>query len=433
MPVEAPVIRAVWFVFAIVPGNARPVERTGTFEQRTHQLCWDDQCKGCSSRGRRYRENAENASESDADVEDPNCGPHPCAGSRSGAASSTFELLPRCPPTGNVPPLAVELSDWGGHVFYGAGQVSGFSSVYADSLRIQTAIVLVLALGIGLYFWVDSGYPSLLKKLHTGASIKLSGALSFDAKLAVTPRMPVASRIGRTTVNWMWTNRIGMTFGLGFGAALADPASPASAAALLECGSEHGSRCDLGSPSWGLLQLRGSHRAETLPGRGQCEHDARHHDQLSDAEVVVLAMIFALFPPGIAFLRLAAPLVLLALVPWRTPKTPSAGEVSCNLAQAAGGLAPTATTLKQYLKNLVQLAATTISFMILAACWVRWSRRRFRPARGRGKLPQPAKRRAHVGTPPMLVVELKSCLTHPPAPVRRCRASATRSRPSACR
>ncbi|HZE26170.1 MAG TPA: hypothetical protein VE083_02230 [Terriglobales bacterium] len=88
-----------------------------------------------------------------------------------------------------------------------------------DSLRIQTAIVLVLALGIGLYFWVDSGYPSLLKKLHAGASIKLSGALSFDAKLAVTPRMPVASRIGRTTVNWMWTSRIGMTFGLCFGAA----------------------------------------------------------------------------------------------------------------------------------------------------------------------------------------------------------------------
>src|SRR5882762_232899 len=134
MPVEAPVIRAVWFVFAIVPGNARPVERTGTFEQRTHQLCWDDQCKGCSSRGRRYRENAENASESDADVEDPNCGPHPCAGSRSGAASSTFELLPRCPPTGNVPPLAVELSDWGGHVFYGAGRSLDFSSVYARQL-----------------------------------------------------------------------------------------------------------------------------------------------------------------------------------------------------------------------------------------------------------------------------------------------------------
>jgi hypothetical protein len=32
--------------------------------------------------------------------------------------------------------------------------------------------------------------------------------------------MPLATRIGRTTVHWMWINRIGMTFGLCFGAAL---------------------------------------------------------------------------------------------------------------------------------------------------------------------------------------------------------------------
>jgi len=72
-----------------------------------------------------------------------------------------------------------------------------FPASTRSSLRLQTAIALLLGLGIASYFWVGSRYPSLLKKLHTGTSIKTSDALSFDAKLPVTPQMPVAIRIGR--------------------------------------------------------------------------------------------------------------------------------------------------------------------------------------------------------------------------------------------
>src|SRR5215468_11609490 len=86
--------------------------------------------------------------------------------------------------------------------------------------RISITLAVLLALGIGSYFWVDSRYPSLLKKLHSGTAIKASGVLSFDAKMPVSADMPLATRIERTSVNWMWTNRIGMTFSLFFGAAL---------------------------------------------------------------------------------------------------------------------------------------------------------------------------------------------------------------------
>src|SRR6266550_4705622 len=64
-----------------------------------------------------------------------------------------------------------------------AGTSLAFPASTRSTLRLQISIALVLALGIASYFWVDSRYPSLLKKLHSGTSIKTSGALSFDAKL----------------------------------------------------------------------------------------------------------------------------------------------------------------------------------------------------------------------------------------------------------
>ena len=82
------------------------------------------------------------------------------------------------------------------------------------STVVQTTIAALLCVGIALYFWVDSRYPSLLKKMHSGKGIHISGALSFDALMAVKPDMPLATRIGHTTVNWLYTNRVGMSFGM---------------------------------------------------------------------------------------------------------------------------------------------------------------------------------------------------------------------------
>ena len=67
------------------------------------------------------------------------------------------------------------------------------------SLRVPIVIATLLALGIASYFWIDSRYPALLKKLHSGAAIKTSGVLSFDAKMPVAPTMPLATRIALVT------------------------------------------------------------------------------------------------------------------------------------------------------------------------------------------------------------------------------------------
>src|SRR5262252_8403755 len=82
------------------------------------------------------------------------------------------------------------------------------------TIYVQTTVAAFLSLAIGAYFWIDSRYPALLKKLHSGKGVKISGAISFDALLPVSASMPLFTRVWHTAANWMWTNRIGMTFGI---------------------------------------------------------------------------------------------------------------------------------------------------------------------------------------------------------------------------
>jgi uncharacterized membrane protein YraQ (UPF0718 family) len=246
-----------------------------------------------------------------------------------------------------------------------AGTSLAAPSLERSNFRIQISIALILALGIASYFWIDSRYPSLLKKLHSGAAIKASGVLSFDAKLPVTPQMALATRIERTTVNWMWTNRIGMTFSLFFGAAMLTllPLLPrrrmGSAAADTALGAFTG--IPLGvcancvAPIGQSLYQGGASAATVLATMIASPM----------LNVIVLTMVFALFPPGIAVVRVAVPLLLLVMVPWLVGQTKTV-EVQCQV-PAAGWLVPASGTVKQYLKNLARLAATTIPFMILAA------------------------------------------------------------------
>jgi uncharacterized membrane protein YraQ (UPF0718 family) len=247
-----------------------------------------------------------------------------------------------------------------------AGTALDVSVSSRNGVRVCIAIAGVLALGIASYFWVDSRYPSLMKKLHSGTSIKTSGVLSFDAKMPVSSDMPLATRIERTSVNWMWTNRVGMTFSLFFGAALLTllPLLPRrrfqSAAANTALGVVSGvplGVCANCVAPIGQSLYQGGASATTVLAT-----------MISSPllNVVVLTMVFALFPPGVAVLRLVVPLVLLALVPWLAQPEPSVPGIACDV-KSDGWLVPAGDTVRQYLKNLVRLAATTIPFMILAA------------------------------------------------------------------
>ncbi len=232
-------------------------------------------------------------------------------------------------------------------------------------VAVQLLIAAVLTASIALYFWMDSRYPALLKKLHSGTKIHVAGALSFDALLPVTPQMPLATRVGRTTVNWMYTNRIGMTFGICFGAA---------ALTLLPLLPRRRFRSVFANTLLGAatgIPLGVCANCVAPIGQGLYEAGAEPATVLATMissptlNVVVLALLFALFPLPVALLRLAVPLALVALIAWLTRGVRAATVVPCllpntNRAHPAGEI------ISQYLKNLAKLAATTIPLMILA-------------------------------------------------------------------
>jgi len=182
-------------------------------------------------------------------------------------------------------------------------------------LLVQTSVAAFLGLAIGLYFWVDSRYPALLKKLHSGKGIQVKGALSFDALMPVTPAMSLMTRIGHTTVNWMWTNRIGMTFGMCFGAAMLTLLATLPRIRL------HSTAGNTLLGAVGGVPLGVCANCVAPIGRSLFVAGASPHTVLATMissptlNVIVLAMAFTLFPLPVALVRLAVPLILLMLVP----------------------------------------------------------------------------------------------------------------------
>ena len=226
----------------------------------------------------------------------------------------------------------------------------------------QIFVITLLAVAMASYFWVDSRYPALLKKMHAGKSLKVSAPITFDAVLPVNASMPLPTRVARTTGNWLYANRIGMSFGIGFGAALLT---------LLPMFPRRRFQSSLGNTLLGTVAgapLGVCANCVAPIGRGLSEGGASPHTVLAamisspTLNVVVLAMTFSLFPLPVALTKLATVIALLALVPWLAPK-PVLELVSSPRAEetTAGAV------IFVFLKNLGKMILFTVPLMILAA------------------------------------------------------------------
>jgi uncharacterized membrane protein YraQ (UPF0718 family) len=226
-----------------------------------------------------------------------------------------------------------------------------------------------LALAIAAYFWIDSRYPSLLKKLSSGKGIHVSAPLSFDALLPVSPQMPLWTRIGYTALDWAWTNRIGMSFGVCFGAAVLTFLAYVPRRRFAGAFANTALGAVIGAP------LGVCANCVAPVGRGLFQGGASAATMLAamiaspTLNVVVMVMAFTLLPLPMALLRLAAPLVLLALVPLLVGSagkqtgdayTGAACPIEVLPSRAPGVVA------KTYLLNLWRLALATVPWMVLA-------------------------------------------------------------------
>ena len=94
----------------------------------------------------------------------------------------------------------------------------GVIAVRGYSYRLILAAAALTA--FAAVFWLQSRYPNLNEKALMGGALELQDPLSFEAKYQLDQTWPLWKKIGYTTVNWIYTNRRGMMFGVLFGAAI---------------------------------------------------------------------------------------------------------------------------------------------------------------------------------------------------------------------
>jgi uncharacterized membrane protein YraQ (UPF0718 family) len=244
-------------------------------------------------------------------------------------------------------------------------------SVVSTSSWRSRSLAILLMVAIAGIFWVDSRYPALLKRYHSGTQIKASGALTFGAVYPVDPTMPLGTRIFRTTVNWLDANRIGMTFSFLFG-----PAALTFLATLRRRRSNSRYLNTLfGAAAGAPLAVCTNCVAPIVRGlyaSGVSTESVLATMFASPAlNVVVLAMTFALFPISVALVKLATVLLLIfvfaPLVSSRQQTT--AAPIACPIefpATETWGQA-VANTARSFLRSFWYVFRVAFPLMILAA------------------------------------------------------------------
>ena len=238
----------------------------------------------------------------------------------------------------------------------------------ARQRNVRFALAVIAAFLITLVFWTQQRYPALSKKLHAGQSIQVKGSISFDALLPVTPEMPAAVRVGRTTVNWLWTNRFGMYFAIPLGAVM-----------MTLLGSGIGKK-RFGSPGANVLcgavagmPLGVCANCATPIGQGLIAGGASTRMSVAamisspSFNPVVIAMAFFLFPQPLFWARILVPALVILCLPMliveKDPplRTISMPGISQTAAQQSLGF------LRSFGANLLRLILLTLPWMVLAA------------------------------------------------------------------
>jgi len=229
--------------------------------------------------------------------------------------------------------------------------------------------ILLLSI-IASIFWIDSRYPALLKKLHAAASVKVKGPLTFDTVLQENPQAALANRVGATFVNWLAANRVGMTFGFLFAAGVLS---------LLPSLHRTGSTNRYKNVFLGTLRgvpLAVCSNCVAPIGQGLYDSGSSQESALATMltsptlNVIVLALLFSLFPVQLALLKIGLTLALLFLVlprlaasARRSPAIADASALSAEESWASAAMF----TASRYLKSLWYLLRTSLPLMLLAA------------------------------------------------------------------
>ena len=172
-----------------------------------------------------------------------------------------------------------------------------------DKRIVLSFLVMVV---IAVTFWTGSRYPALNEKAAMAGEVQLEDPLSFETLYPVLDDDPIFKKIALTAANWLYTNRQGMTFGVMFAAAFMTLVSLfknkrfrsgfANTLLGVTVGTPLGVCVNCAAPLARGMHVAGMRLETTLAAMISSP----------TLNVIVLTMLFSLFPLYMALLKLGA-------------------------------------------------------------------------------------------------------------------------------
>jgi uncharacterized membrane protein YraQ (UPF0718 family) len=250
---------------------------------------------------------------------------------------------------------------------------------HADPRACYRPLLLALA-GIGLLalFWFASRYPSLLSKAsHVGQAVP---SMAFSSEvMSVASDAPLWQRVAVGALNWLNTPKIGMSFGVAFGALLHTVLRhyPLRVGNNLVLNSLTGAL--VGVPMAVCANCAVPAACGVTRGNGRIEVALGFLFSSPNFNPVVVAMTFAALPWQMGAAKYALLLlVIVGLVPWlihtfeRDEPFAALAPAACNIepprAEPAQGFFAVGRSLaREYLGHVWMLLKPTIALMLLAS------------------------------------------------------------------
>jgi len=238
-----------------------------------------------------------------------------------------------------------------------------------------TAVIVVTA----VTFWSGSRYPSLDQKAIMGGSAVLEDPLAFEASIQIQPSDGTLERVIYTTINWIETNLEGMAFGLVIGACLLT---------LIGMVAVRGHRNGFVNTLIGVAvgtPLGVCVNCSAPVAKGMHDGGARLETTLATMfssptlNIVVLTMLFSMFPPYMIAIKLALTLTFILIVVPLLSRWIFADERAPTYDDAVCAVSPTPRVPRDesvfsamreaslaLLRNLGYLVVRTVPLMLLA-------------------------------------------------------------------
>ena len=171
--------------------------------------------------------------------------------------------------------------------------------------RDKRFILSLLSLAtLAIFFWAGSRVPQLNEKAIMGESADLD-AIGFDVVLAVKPDDSVVTKVLYTTVNWLQTNKKGMTFGVLFAAIIMVLFSQLKKRSFKSRFANSGLGMVIGAPLGVCVNCAAPIARGIHSGGAAVETTLGAMISSPTLNVIVLTILFSLFPLYIVGLKLA--------------------------------------------------------------------------------------------------------------------------------